>query len=554
MFEKEAKLKLLSLGGIGTVTKNMFVYEYKSDIIIVDCGVGFPAEGMYGVDLIIPDIDYLIPRRGNIRAIILTHAHDDHIGALPYLLPQLKAPVYATTLTAGFAQSKLAEFNIKQTINIIKTSDVLNLGSFYIKFVHVTHSVPDAINLIIKTPIGSFYHGSDYKFDWTPIDNWQTEIGKIARIQDDKVLCLLSDCVRIEKEGYTLSERFIKDSFEREISNCEGKFIMTTQSSNIARIQLAIDTATKFGRKVCFIGRSIRQNTEIAEKLSFLKYPKKIEIPEKKIPQFRGKDLCLIVAGSQGQSDSALVRIANGENKYVKIKNGDIVVFSADPIPGNESQVHELIDALTQLEAGVSYSEILDDLHVSGHGSKNDIAMMIALVGAKYLIPIGGTPRQMRQFVQLAQNMGYKRNTILLPDSGQIIEFSQNGEVNLSKKVHLKNVMIDGLGIGDVGSLVLRDRQKMAVDGIVVVVLPIDQDTGKLTAEPDIISRGFVYMRESGELINGAKQRITKSIKEQKTHIRNWSSIRKKIQKDLQKYLYNKTHRNPMILPMVIEV
>jgi ribonuclease J len=548
---KTGKLKLIPLGGVGNVTKNMYIYESESDILIVDCGIGFPDEAMPGIDLVIPDITYLEDKLQKIRGIVLTHGHDDHIAALPYILPKLKCPVFAIKLTAGLAQARLKEFNINTIINVVDENQPLRLGNFSIEFVHVTHSVPDAANLIIDTPAGVFYHGSDFKFDWTPVDGKFSDVQKIARAGSRGILCLLSDCLRSEKPGYTLSERVIEDTLEKEIRDCPGKFIVTTQSSNISRLQQAINVAIRHNRQICFVGRSLDQNVDVATRLGYLSFPEKFVIKVDKASKVPPQNLCLIVAGSQGQPDSALARIANREHKHIVITPGDVVVFSSDPIPGNENEVYSLIDTLTEVGAKVSYSDILDSLHVSGHAASSELMLMIGLAKAKYVLPIGGTIRHMKQYAVLAKRMGYNDKNILTVSNGDSIIF-ENGEARPGEKIEIKNIMVDGLGIGDVGNIVLRDRKHLAEDGIVLVVVPISQTNGRLSGEPDIISRGFVYMKEAGELIDGAKIVVKKSVSEEKVF--NWQFIKKRIEENVEQYLFDKTKRRPMILAVIVEV
>jgi len=553
-------IRLIPLGGSGNVTKNMFVYEYRrdpktiSDILIVDCGIGFPDEDMYGVDLVIPDISYLRDKKDKIRAIVLTHGHEDHTGALPYILPEIKTSVYATRLTAALAEIKLHDFGLHTRINTVSINDVLRFGSFTVEFVHVTHSIPDAANLIIRTPVGIFYHGSDFKFDWTPIDGKQTDVGKIANVSQENILCLLSDCVRVESPGYTLSEKTIEETLEKEIRNCPGKFIFTTQSSNISRIQQAINVAIRNNRKIAFLGRSIIENVWVARRLKYLDFPDMYVINEKEIKKYPPKDLGLIITGSQAQPNSALMRIAEGQHKFATINPGDVVVFSADPIPGYENAVHQLIDILTAAGARVAYSDITDTLHVSGHGAANDLALMIGLTRPRYIMPIGGTFRQMKHYSDMAKDMGYLEEQLILPKNGEVIQFDDNKNFKIAERLDLKNIMVDGLGVGDIGNAVLRDRQTMAQDGILIVVVPIEQNTGRVTAEPDIISRGFVYIKESGRLIDDAKKVIINSLRLKKGRIIDWQYVRKQIEGNLEEFLYRATHRRPLILSVVIKV
>ncbi|MBI3955197.1 ribonuclease J [Candidatus Gottesmanbacteria bacterium] len=555
----QESVRIIPLGGVGDVTKNMYLYEYHtspgiiSDILIVDCGIGFPEENMYGIDIVIPDISYLRDKKEKIRGIVLTHGHDDHIAALPYILPELKVPVYGSKLTAALAEVKLEELGLHNQVKTVNTDDILKIGPFNIEFIHVTHSIPDACNLIIKTPIGAFYHGSDYKFDWTPLDGKITEVGKIARASKEGILCLLSDCVRVESPGYTLSEQVIEDTLEKEIRNCSGKFIFTTQSSNISRIQLAVNVAIRHNRKIAFLGRSIEKNVTVARKLNYINFPDIHVVPEKDLYKYQDRELALIVTGSQAQPHSALSRIAEGLHKFVKIKKDDVVIFSADPIPGYENAVHGLIDALTAEGSRVSYSDIVDELHVSGHGAVNDLSLMLGLTSPQFVIPIGGTIRQMRHYCRLAQSMGYRENQVILPADGSIIEFTPN-HFKLAGRIDLKNIMIDGLGVGDIGNVVLRDRQTMASDGIVIVVVPVDQNNGKVTAEPDIISRGFVYMKDSGELIGKAKKIILEVMTLNQGRIADWQFFRRRVEEKLANFLYKETHRRPLIIAVLIKV
>lgn len=554
-FESKNALRFIPLGGIGEVTKNMYLYEYGEEIVVVDCGVGFPDETLPGIDLIIPDVSYLLARKEKIRGIILTHGHDDHIGALPYILPKLgNVPVFASRLTAGLAEVKLKEFGIAQKINLIDVDHLLKLGNFNLEFIHVTHSVPDASNIVLETPVGNFYHASDFKFDWTPVDGRYTEVGKIAQAGKKGIVCLFSDCLRSEKTGYTLSEKMIEETLEREVRGCRGKFIVTTHSSNISRLQQAINVSLRNGRKICFVGRSLEQNIEVAERLGFIQFPRQEIVRVEFVSKLPSKLITLLVAGSQGQENSALARIAYGEHRFIKIKPEDVVVFSADPIPGNEGAIHSLIDTLTKLGAKVSYSEVLEDLHVSGHASQNELMLMIGLTRPNFLLPIGGTFRQMKQYSLLAQTMGYPEKQILLLENGQVVEFTKDGGVHFPARIETKNILVDGLGVGDVGNIVLRDRKTMAEDGIVVVIVPIEQATGQAAAEPDIVSRGFVYMKESGKLIQQAKEVVKQCLIAHRGQVSNWQFLRRHIEENLEEFLYRQTQRRPLILPVLVEV
>lgn len=553
-------LRLILLGGSGHVTKNMFVYEYRyenqiRDILLVDCGIGFPDPDMYGVDLVIPDVRYLEHKRDKIRGFVFTHGHDDHIGGIPYIYPKLgNIPMWGTRLTAAFANIKFRETAIKQKVTPVNFDQTLRIGPFTVSFIRMTHSVPDASNLVIQTPVGVFYHGSDFKFDFTPLDGKLSELSKINAAGKRGVLCLLTDSLGSERPGFTPSEQIVGETLEKEIALCSGKFLFTTQSSNISRIQLAIEIALKHGRQIAFFGRSIDQNVEESVKLGYMRFPREAIIRDRDLKRLPPTKQCLIVAGSQGQPESALSRMANDAHKFVHIDEGDTVVISADPIPGNELNVGTLIEELYRRGARVSYSNIMEDLHVSGHGSQGDLMLMLASVNPRYILPMGGTYRHMVQYRRLAQELGYDKRDIFIPEEGQVLEFRAGFPPQVVETIELENVMVDGLGVGDVKNVVLRDRQTIATEGIVVVVVPIEESTGQVTGEPDIISRGFIYMKESGELIEKAKRIVISSIKLKKGRITDWPFVKKQISGNLEVFLDKETGRQPLIVPVIVEV
>ena len=547
-------LRIISLGGFGKVTSNMFVYETDTDILLVDCGMGFPTEEMLGIDILIPDISYLRQRLGKIRGLVLTHGHEDHTGAIPYILPQLpKVPIYASKLTANLVMDKLAEYeNIPKLVNVLEPGQPLQLGKFTVESVRISHSIPDSTNLIIKTPFGTVFHASDFKFDFTPVDGILPEIGRIAAAGNDGVLLLLSDSLGSERKGHTPSEKTLADMFEREISNCQGKFIVTTMSSNISRWRQAIETAVRHGRRVAISGKSIDRNIKVATRLGYLKIPQNAFVDPKEVRKLPPGQVCLLIAGSQAQSGSALERVSLQDHRDITIAPGDKVVFSSDYIPGNESAVQSLIDALARLGATVVYSGITDDLHVSGHGSQQDLLLMLGLTRPKYAIPIGGTYRHMVQYSHLAQNMGYPPEKILLPIPNQSIEIT-DGQVKIGPLVDIKNVMVDGLGVGDVGHVVLRDRQHLAEEGIVVAVAEVDQNDLSQILNLEIISRGFVFDKHNSQLITDAAEHIKHLIGQRRGRLDSDRQLRQTIIDGLEKYLYERTHRRPMILPVVVE-
>ncbi len=546
------KLKLISLGGVA-VNKNMYVYETDRDIIIVDCGIAFPDEDMPGIDLIIPDIGYLRDKKSKIRAIFLTHGHEDHRGALPYILPELpQVPIYGTKLTIGLAKVRVDDAGVKADWHEAVYEQPIIKGDFTVTFVHVTHSIPDAANLIIKTPAGVIYHGSDFKFDWTPVDGFQTQIQDIAAAGKQGILCLLSDCLRVEKTGYTLSEKVIEETFETQMRKAPGKVFITTTSSNISRIQQAVNVAQRFDRKIVFAGRSMEQNAEVAVRLGFLTLPKDKIVKIEDVGRYPANKMLILASGSQGQDNSALARIANGEHK-IRINEGDYVIFSQDPIPGSESGVDRLIDTLFKDGAEVFYSSILDDLHVSGHEGADGLRLMVALTKPKYVYPIGGTLRHQKHYAELAVGMGYQDKQIILPREGDITVF-ENGLAKIDGKAEVNNVLIDGLGIGDVGTVVLRDRKTMSADGVVMVTIPIEKATGEIVGDIDIISRGFVYMKESEELIGQAREVVRKTLEEHPGPVSDFRFIKNHVSDKLEKFLFEATHRRPLILPVIVEI
>jgi ribonuclease J len=572
-------IRIIPLGGAGNVTKNMYVYEYRvdgviRDILIVDCGIGFPDDEMYGIDLVLPDIRYLEGKKDKIRGMVFTHGHDDHIAGLPHLYPkltrttvldnsrridngqsgQIRFPMYAPKLAAAFANVKLKETSITDRVQAVDFDRTVTMGVFRVSFIRLTHSIPDTSHLIIETPVGIFYHGSDFKFDPTPLDGKPSEIAKINAVGKRGVLCMLSDSLGSERPGFTPSEQIIGDTIEKELKACPGKLLFTTQSSNISRIQLAIELAIQYGRKIAFLGRSVDRNVEEALKLGYMNFPRDVVISDRDLKRMPPGQQFLVVAGAQGQTDSNLSRIAHDAHKLVRLTDQDTVVISADPIPGREQDVNALIDQIYRHGARVSYSDIMEDLHVSGHGSSGDMMLLLSAVGPRYVMPIGGTYKHLMQYRRLAMELGYDKRDVLIPEDGEVLEFIPGKSPKVVDRINLENVMIDGLGVGDVGDVVLRDRQTIAKEGIVVVVVPIEASSGRQTSPAEIISRGFVYVKESGTLLKRANQVIAKSLVTKRGRIEDWQFIRKRIETTLASFLLEQTGRRPLIVPVILEV
>ncbi|MFH1535458.1 MAG: ribonuclease J, partial [Patescibacteria group bacterium] len=504
--------------------------------------------------LVIPDISYLRDKLDKVRGILITHGHEDHIGGLPYIWPEIQAPVYTQRLTAGFIRAKFTEHNLpKNKIIEVKIDQHLDLGNFRISFYQVSHSVPDSTGIVIRTPEGLILHQADFKIDWTPVSGQTTDVGKVAQLGYEGVKLLLIDCLRVEKPGFNKSEKSIEESFEQACLDTSGKLLITMTSSNVSRMQQAINVAQKLGRKVAVVGRSFENNFQVSRDLGYLKVPQGIMIAPDAISSFAPNKLLILIAGAQGQSDSSLVRVANEEHKLLKLKEEDSVVFSADPIPSTESAQNALIDSLSRLGVNVYYSGVMSDLHVSGHAAREELRLMINLIKPKFLFPIGGTFRQMKAFSKMCAGMGYEARQILNVEDGDILELKDD-RIKLAGRVDVQNVYVDGLGIGDIGHVVLRDRQKMSEEGVVVVVVSVDQHTGAPVSEIDIVSRGFVFEEMAKDLLEDARAVVSETLKKHTHKNADWRFIRKMIEDALEKFLYQATERRPMILPMVIEV
>ncbi len=546
-------LKFIALSGTTSVTENLYIYEYGRDMVVVDCGVGFPEQEMYGVDLIIPDFSYIVKNAKKLRGILISHGHEDHLGALPFLLKEVKAPVYATRLVAGFIEDKLADHKVKTAdIKVFDPDrDVITLGNFKATPFRVSHSVPGGVGYVIDTPEGRVFHVADYKFDWTPVDGKPFDIGKAANLASGGVLAVASDCLGATTLGYTESEKEIEGRIEQIVRKASGQVYFTTISSNISRMQQALNVASRNGRKVAFVGRSTDRKAKIAKKLGYLRFPEHLVVSPKNIINIPKGKRMFVISGSYGQPGSALYRVAMGEHNYLTLEKKDTVVFSSDPAPpGSKANVDFLVDRLFKLDADVHYYDMQEDLHVSGHGSQEDIKTLFGISKPKYFIPIGGTIRHMRAFRDLAASMGAKQEEIFEPMPGDVIEF-KNGSAKLAGRVSVKDVLVDGLGVGDVGNVVLRDRQILAKEGVAIALIIIDRKNNKLLSKPEIISRGFVFEKQKKGLLIRAGNQLKHEI-EKRRHVDKRSARHTSID-FLERFFFREIGRRPMILPLIVE-
>lgn len=549
------KFNIIPLGGLGEIGKNMLIIEHNKDIIIVDSGMTFPEEDMLGIDLVIPDISYLIENQEKIKGIFLTHGHEDHIGGLPYVLRQIDAPIYGTKLTLGLVGGKLAEHQLEKEadLRIAKPGDRVKVGEFEVEFLRVSHSIPDAVALGIHTPVGTIVHTGDFKFDQTPVDEEVTDFHRLAELGNKGVLVLLSDSTNSEHTGYTMSEKEVGDSFEEMFRLAKQRIIVATFASNVHRIQQVVDAANKYKRKIAVVGRSMENVSNIASELGYLNIPEGMRIDPDEIANIAPDRLVILTTGSQGEPMSALRRMANNDHRKVDIVPGDTVIISASPIPGNEKLIGKTINDLFKLGAEVIYKD-LAAVHVSGHASQEEQKLMLNLIKPKFFVPVHGEYRHLVFHAQLAKKVGIKPENIFIMENGNVLEFTpERGK--LVNKVSSGNILIDGYGVGDVGNIVLRDRRQLARDGIVIVVVTIEKELGNVLAGPDIVSRGFVYVRESEELMVEAKEKVRAVLEKcEEAKITEWSMIKSQVRDVLRKYLYEKTKRKPMILPIIMEV
>lgn len=553
MAKTAKKLKIIPLGGVGEIGKNMTVIEYGSDIIIVDCGMSFPDEEMPGIDVVIPDMTYIEKNAANVRGILITHGHEDHIGAVPYALQKLNVPVYATKLTIALIEQKLTEIKVDHAdLNCVSPGDTIRLGCFSVEFIKTSHSIAGACALAINTPIGTLIHTGDFKVDYTPIDGEPIDIARLAYYGSRGVLALMSDSTNVENEGHTPSERGIGKTFEHCFDKAKGRVIVATFASNIYRIQQIADVAISFGRVVCFQGRSMVKIAEIAKELGYLQLPDESVVEVGQLKKYRDDQICVITTGSQGEPMSGLFRMANSSHK-VNVGKGDMVIISASSIPGNEKSVGRVINQLYQHGAKVIY-ERMADVHVSGHACKEELKLMLTLTKPKFFIPVHGEARHLYQHKELAEELGIPEEDIFVTEIGDVVELTRN-KGRIAGSVTAGSVMVDGSGVGDIGNVVLRDRKLLSEDGIFTIVITLNKQTGALLAQPEILSRGFVYEKNSEELLKETRELVkAKAAQFEKNHRSSWSSIKNDIRNSIKNYLYERTKRRPMVMPIIIEI
>ncbi len=554
LLRKEHKLQIIPLGGLGEIGKNMTVIRYDNQMVVIDAGLAFPEDDMLGIDIVIPDYSYVVENKDILLGILVTHGHEDHIGTLPYLLREIDAPIFSTSLTLGLIQAKLKESNVNNMkANAVKPGDSIKLGVFKIDFIRVSHSIPDSVGLAIHTPLGTIVHTGDFKLDHTPVTTEILDIYKFSELGQKGVLCLMSDSTNVERPGFTMSERKVGQMFDEVFRDAKERIILASFASNVHRVQQVITAAFDTNRKVAIVGRSMLNYATIAAELGYLDIPEGTLVDVDEIVKLPTNQACIITTGSQGEPMSALTRMAMSDHRRVEIVPGDTVVISANPIPGNEKSVARTIDQLFKLGANVIY-EPSSGVHVSGHASQEELKLMINMVKPKYFLPVHGEYRMLIKHGQIAEQLGIAQENIFVAENGSVIEFTRNGAC-IAGKVASGRILVDGLGVGDVGNIVLRDRKQLSQDGILIVVIALSRSTGGIIAGPDIVTRGFVYVRESESMLDEAKQKIKQTTERcLENGIIEWALLKNQIRDTLGKHLYEKTKRRPMILPIIQEV
>lgn len=551
-----SNLKVIALGGLDEIGKNITVFQYEDEIIVDDCGLEFPDDDMLGVDLVIPDVSYLEQNKDKIKGIFITHGHEDHIGSLPYVIEQLGFPtIYATRLTCKLIEHKMEEHHLLQSVKIqvVEQGQTIETGKMAVEFIRSSHSIPDSCMLAIHTPVGVVVHTGDFKVDFTPIDGQMMDFGRLSELGTQGVLALLSDSTNSEKRGFTMSEKSVGPVLDRLFEGCKKRIVIATFASNVHRVQQIVNSSIKYGRKIAVSGRSMINMIQSARELNYINCPEDLFIDIDLIKNYKDEQLVLMTTGSQGETMSALTRMANGEHKKVTLTGNDLVIISATPIPGNEKSVSKVIDKLMKLGTEVVYSS-LENVHTSGHASQEEQKMIMALTKPKFFLPVHGEYRQLRAHRDTAIDMGIPKENIFLTGNGRILEMNQN-EAKFTGTVPSGRVMVDGLGVGDVGNVVLHDRQHLSQDGLIVIVMTMNGKTGEILSGPDVISRGFVYVRESENLMDELKSFIREEIgRLEERHVVDWTIIKSTLKDDVRDFVYDKTQRNPMILPIIMEV
>ncbi|MBC2520294.1 ribonuclease J [Clostridium saccharobutylicum] len=553
--KKTNKIKVIPLGGLGEIGKNLTVFEYENEIIVIDCGMSFPNEELLGIDLIIPDITYLIKNREKIKGFFITHGHEDHIGGLPYVLKQINAPIYATKLTLGLIESKLQEHKILDdcTLNIVKPKDVIEVGNFKVEFIKTNHSIADSLSIALHTPAGIIVHTGDFKIDFTPIDGETIDLQRYAQLGKRGVLLLMADSTNATRLGYTMSEKTVGEALENLFMNANGRVIVATFASNIHRVQQIANASVKNNRKIAFSGRSMERICEVAMELGYLFIPKEMIIDLNETKKYSNDRVTIITTGSQGEPMAALTRIASGTHKNIRVEKGDMVIISATPIPGNQKAVSDVINDLIEKGANVIY-ESIKEIHVSGHACEEELKLIQTLIKPKFFMPIHGEHMHLINHSKIAENMGMKKSNIFVLETGDVLELSRN-KAQIAGKVQAGRVLIDGIGVGDVGNIVLKDRKNLANEGILTIVIAINRESRTIVSGPDIITRGFVYVRDSEGLIKEISEVVIESI--EKCFDNNetqWTKMKNTIRREVNNFIYNKIKRKPMILPTIIEI
>ncbi|BCZ46815.1 ribonuclease J [Clostridium gelidum] len=553
--KNKSKIKIIPLGGLGEIGKNITAFEYEDEIVIIDCGLAFPDEDLYGIDLVIPDVSYLVKNKDKVKGFFITHGHEDHIGALPYVLKQINAPLYATKLTMGLIESKLTEHNILSdcTLNVVKAGDIVEIGSFQMEFIRTNHSIADSCSIALHTPVGIIVHTGDFKVDFTPIDGEVIDLQRYAQLGKKGVVLLMAESTNALQKGYTMSEKTVGETLESLFNKATGRVIVATFASNIHRVQQIANASVKNGRKIAFSGRSMEKISEVARTLGYLFIPEEMIIDLNDIKKYSSERITIITTGSQGEPMAALTRISSGTHRSIQIEKGDTIIISATPIPGNQKAVSNVINDLTEKGADVIYNAIRD-IHVSGHACEQELRLIHALLKPKFFMPIHGEYKHLIGHAKIAENMGMDKSNIFVLETGEILELART-KAQIAGKVPSGRILIDGIGVGDVGNVVLRDRKNLAEDGIITVVIAIDRQNKIILSGPDIITRGFVYVRDSEQLIRDIRAIVIKSVERCfNNNITQWSDIRNTIRREIDSFVYTKMKRKPMILPVITEI